>query len=147
MRALATISRSSLRNPLQIIPTFLVDVGLDIAATGTAQLGWINGKRSLTDRRSHFHGYAGLSQVFDDANRFLRSLGCSCVHPGCHARRTSCSTMPELPEVETSRLYVEEFCLGSTVTRAIAMEQGGGPVRRTIFRKKTKQDVSLVPDS
>eukprot|EP00903_Cladosiphon_okamuranus_P009333 g8901.t1 len=35
--------------------------------------------------------------------------------------------MPELPEVETSRRYVEEFCLGSTITRAIVTEQGGGP--------------------
>ncbi|CAN0078826.1 unnamed protein product, partial [Ectocarpus sp. 13 AM-2016] len=35
--------------------------------------------------------------------------------------------MPELPEVETSRLYVEEFCLGSTITNVHATEQGGGP--------------------
>ncbi|CAM9174791.1 unnamed protein product [Pylaiella littoralis] len=35
--------------------------------------------------------------------------------------------MPELPEVETSRLYVEEFCVGSTITKVHATEQGGGP--------------------
>lgn len=37
-------------------------------------------------------------------------------------------TMPELPEVETSRAYVEEFCLGSVIVKCLATEQGGGPV-------------------
>lgn len=41
--------------------------------------------------------------------------------------------MPELPEVETSRRYVEEFCLSSTITRVNATEQGGGPVRRIVL--------------
>lgn len=36
--------------------------------------------------------------------------------------------MPELPEVETARAYVEEFCRGSTILQCNAMEQGGGPV-------------------
>lgn len=46
--------------------------------------------------------------------------------------------MPELPEVETSRLYVEEFCLGTTIARVNATEQGGGPVSvgLHVFRKK-----------
>lgn len=49
--------------------------------------------------------------------------------------------MPELPEVETSRLYVEEFCLGSTITNVHATEQGGGPVsfsRDTEFEFESK---------
>lgn len=46
--------------------------------------------------------------------------------------------MPELPEVETSRLYVEKFCVGSTITKVHATEQGGGPVREQIARKKKK---------
>lgn len=38
------------------------------------------------------------------------------------------TAMPELPEVETSRAYVEEFCQGSTIVKCHAMEQGGGAV-------------------
>lgn len=36
--------------------------------------------------------------------------------------------MPELPEVETARAYVEQFCSGSTIVKCNATEQGGGPV-------------------
>ena len=37
-------------------------------------------------------------------------------------------SMPELPEVEMSRAYVEEFCLGSVIVKCHTTEQGGGPV-------------------
>lgn len=36
--------------------------------------------------------------------------------------------MPELPEVETARAQVEQFCCGSTILQCNALEQGGGPV-------------------
>lgn len=51
--------------------------------------------------------------------------------------------MPELPEVETSRLYVEEFCVGSTITKVHATEQGGGPVRRRQFGTKNATDPNM----
>lgn len=46
--------------------------------------------------------------------------------------------MPELPEVETSRAYVEEFCLGSVIVKCHATEQGGGPV--SVDTPKTRLD-------
>lgn len=52
--------------------------------------------------------------------------------PICNLMRSTRSaqklSMPELPEVETSRAYVEEFCLGSVIVKCHTTEQGGGPV-------------------
>lgn len=37
------------------------------------------------------------------------------------------STMPELPEVEAARRFMEKTAVGSVIDRVISVEQGGGP--------------------
>lgn len=47
--------------------------------------------------------------------------------------------MPELPEVESARRMVEQLCGGCTITRVVAVEQGGGS-RHGLFDELVFED-------
>lgn len=78
------------------------------------------------------HVTTGLSILIPYFSRAtLPQLTCRLVWPV--PRCLHKDTMPELPEVETARAYVEKFCSGSTIVKCNATEQGGGPVSYRIM--------------
>ncbi|RYY73012.1 hypothetical protein EON63_20195, partial [archaeon] len=55
--------------------------------------------------------------------------------------------MPELPEVEAARKFVEELCVGSKIVKMETKEQGGGPRDGLFDDIVIETDNKLSPDT
>lgn len=69
---------------------------------------------------------------------FIQHLGIPLLSSDTQSSPTR--IMPELPEVETSRAYVENFCRGSKIMKCHTFEQGGGPVSVEISLRSARSE-------